>query len=134
MIWATPQAITEAAKDYFSEQTPIPRRYLGKLQLDYNLQRLSGDAFGGIAAAAAVLPSALAYGVMLGFGPASGLYGAIAVGFIAAMLGGTPARIAYPTAPMVVGMAAVLTRHANTPAEAFTIVMLAGLMHWFLER
>jgi len=71
---------------------------------------------------------ALAYGVATGLGPVAGMYGAIAVGFLAAVFGGTPARIAYSTAAMTVAMMVVLTQHAQSPAEAFTIVMLAGVI------
>ena len=100
--------------------------------LSYDWRRLSGDVFGGVAAAVTVLPMALAYGVVTGLGPVAGMYGAIAVGFFAAVFGGTPARIAYPSSAMVVAMVVVLTQHANTLAEAFTIVMLAGLMQMVL--
>lgn len=71
---------------------------------------------------------ALAYGVATGLGPAAGMYGAIAVGFCASIFGGTPARIAYPSAAMTVAMMIVLAQHARTPSEAFTIVMLAGVI------
>ncbi len=98
------------------------------MRLSYDWRRLSGDVFGGVAAAVTVLPMALAYGVVTGLGPVAGMYGAIAVGFFAAVFGGTPARIAYPSSAMVVAMVVVLTQHANTLAEAFTIVMLAGLI------
>ena len=98
------------------------------MRLSYDWRRLSGDVFGGVAAAVTVLPMALAYGVVTGLGPVAGTYGAIAVGFFAAVFGGTPARIAYPSSAMVVAMVVVLTQHANTLAEAFTIVMLAGLI------
>ena len=71
---------------------------------------------------------ALAYGVAAGLGPAAGMYGAIAVGFCASIFGGTPARIAYSTAAMTVAMMIVLTQHAENLSEAFTIVMLAGVI------
>ena len=71
---------------------------------------------------------ALAYGVATGLGPVAGMYGAIAVGFCASIFGGTPARIAYPNAAMTVAMMIVLTKHATTLSEAFTIVVLAGVI------
>ena len=99
-----------------------------KLRGTYQTRQLSGDVFGGFTAAATVLPVALAYGVATGLGPVAGMYGAIVVGLVASVLGGSAARIAFPTAAMVVGMMVVLTQHARSPAEAFTIVMLAGLI------
>ena len=101
---------------------------LSKFRPSYHPRQLSGDIFGGVTTAATVLPVALAYGVATGLGPVAGMYGSIVVGFLAAVFGGTAARIAFPTAAMVVAMIVVLTQHASSPAEAFTIVMLAGLI------
>ena len=69
---------------------------------------------------------ALAFGVASGAGPIAGLYGAICVGFFAALFGGTPAQISGPTGPMTVVMAVVITRYAGDPALAFTVVMMGG--------
>lgn len=99
-----------------------------RLPYDYNLRKLLGDVTGGVTTAVTVLPMALAYGVATGLGPIAGMYGAIAVGFLTAAFGGTPARISYTAAAMAVAMMVVLTQHASSPSEAFTIVMLAGLM------
>ena len=94
----------------------------------YELRQLSGDIFGGVTTAATVLPMALAYGVATGLGPIAGMYGAIVVGFFASVFGGTPARIAYTSAAMAVAMMVVLAEHADSPAEAFTIIVMAGLI------
>ena len=99
-----------------------------RLPYDYSFRKLLGDATGGVTTAVTVLPMALAYGVATGLGPIAGMYGAIAVGFLTAAFGGTPARISYTAAAMAVAMMVVLTQHASSPSEAFTIVMLAGLM------
>ena len=56
------------------------------------------------------------------------MYSVIAVGFFAAVFGGTPSQISGPTGPMTIAMAVVVTQHAETLPEAFTIVMLAGLL------
>ena len=101
---------------------------LSKFRLSYHPRQLSGDVFGGLTTAATVLPVSLAYGVAAGLGPVAGMYGAIVVGLGASVLGGSAARIAFPTAAMTVAMMVVLTQHATTLAEAFTIVMLAGLI------
>ncbi len=87
-----------------------------------------GDIFGGVTAAVIMLPMALAFGVASGLGPVAGLYGAIAVGFLAAVFGGTPSQISGPTGPMTVAMAAVVVQYADSIPAAFTIVMLAGLL------
>ena len=88
---------------------------------------LRGDLFGGVTAAIVALPLALAFGVASGAGPVAGLYGAILVGFFAALFGGTPSQVSGPTGPMTVVMAAVITQYSHEPALAFTVVMLGGL-------
>ena len=88
---------------------------------------LRGDVYGGLTAAVVALPLALAFGVASGAGPIAGLYGAIFVGFFAALFGGTPAQISGPTGPMTVVMAGTITQFAHEPAMAFTVVMLAGI-------
>ena len=98
------------------------------MRLNYGLRRLSGDAFGGVTTAATVLPMALAYGVATGMGAIAGMYGAIVVGFCAAVFGGTPARISYTAAAMAVAMMVVLNEHSDSVSEALTIVALAGLI------
>jgi SulP family sulfate permease len=61
-----------------------------------------GDLFGGITAGIVALPLALAFGVQSGLGAEAGLYGAIFLGFFAAMLGGTASQVSGPTGPMTV--------------------------------
>ena len=64
------------------------------------IDNLRGDLFGGVTRAIVALPVALAFGVGSGAGPVAGPYGAIFVGFIAALFGGTPAQVSGPTGPM----------------------------------
>ena len=94
----------------------------------YDLETFRGDLFGGVTAAVVGLPVALAFGVASGLGAVAGLYGAITVGFFAAVFGGTKSQISGPTGPMAVAMAVIVTAHANSLAEAFTIVVMAGLI------
>jgi SulP family sulfate permease len=94
---------------------------------------LRGDIFGGVTAAIISLPLALAFGVASGVGPIAGLYGAVCVGFFAALFGGTPTLISEPTGPMTVVMTAIVAGFvASDPVNglpmAFTVVMLAGLL------
>lgn len=71
---------------------------------------LRGDIFGGITAGIVALPLALAFGVVSGMGAAAGLYGAIALGFFAALFGGTPTQVSGPTGPMTVISAVVIAK------------------------
>ncbi|MBN1240561.1 MAG: SulP family inorganic anion transporter, partial [Gammaproteobacteria bacterium] len=102
------------------------------MRASYRLRDLRSDVFGGLTAAVIALPLALAFGVASGAGPIAGLYGAIALGFFASVFGGTPAQVSGPTGPMTVVMAAVVATTAQTLAEAFTVVMLGGLLQMLL--
>lgn len=75
----------------------------------FNKETLSGDIFGGLTAAVVALPLALAFGVQSGMGAIAGLYGAIALGILAALFGGTKTQISGPTGPMVVVSAAIIS-------------------------
>jgi len=76
----------------------------------FHLKNVRGDVLGGLTAAVVALPLALAFGnAALGPGGAIyGLYGAVVVGFLAALFGGTPAQVSGPTGPMSVTVASVV--------------------------
>ena len=101
---------------------------LAQLRHHYNFQTMFGDVLGGITAAVVGLPVALAFGVSSGLGAAAGIYGAVAVGFFAAVFGGTRSLISGPTGSMTVAMAVIVTTYAQDMAQAFTIVIMAGLI------
>jgi len=98
-----------------------------------------GDALGGITAGIVALPLALAFGAQTELGAISGLYGAIALGILAALFGGTKTQISGPTAPMTVVAAVLITQaiaDAGSLAEAMPIIVatfvLAGLLQVLL--
>lgn len=98
-----------------------------------NFLNARGDIFGGVTAAVIALPMALAFGVASGAGPTAGLYGAVLIGFFAALFGGTPTLISEPTGPMTVVMTAIIAKliaadPENGMAMAFTVVMMAGVL------
>ena len=88
--------------------------------------------FGGVTATIVALPVALAFGVASGLGAEAGIYSAIAVGFFAAVFGGTPSQISGPTGPMTVAMAVVVVQYSSNAVEAFTVVILGGLLQVLL--
>ena len=100
--------------------------------MNYSAATLRGDLFGGVTAGVVGLPVALAFGVASGLGAVAGMYGAIAVGFFAAVFGGTRSQISGPTAPMSVAIAVIVTSHADSLPEAFTVVILAGSLQVLL--
>ncbi|MDT8399409.1 MAG: SulP family inorganic anion transporter [Pseudomonadales bacterium] len=89
---------------------------------------IRGDVFGGLTAAVVALPLALAFGVASGAGALAGLYGAILVGFFAAVWGGTAVQISGPTGPMTVVMAAIVTQFSGSLSEVFLVVVLTGVL------
>ncbi|WP_094559953.1 SulP family inorganic anion transporter [Synechococcus sp. 8F6] len=96
------------------------------------LNHWRGDLSGGLTAAVVALPLALAFGVASGAGPMAGLTGAIVLGLLAALFGGTPTQVSGPTGPMTVIMTAVITllvgRYGQSSglAMAFTVALMAG--------
>ncbi len=92
-----------------------------------------GDLTGGFTAAVVALPLAMGFGVSSGAGPVAGLWGAIVLGFLASLLGGTPAQVSGPTGPMTVIMTGIITllvdRYGGGSGlvMAFTVALMAGL-------
>lgn len=94
----------------------------------FDTSHLRGDIFGGVTAGVVALPLALAFGEASGAGPIAGLWGAIFVGFLAALFGGTNTQVSGPTGPMVVVFAGVFASLSGNVALIFGAVVLAGLM------
>ena len=94
----------------------------------FDLSNLRGDLFGGLTAGVVALPLALAFGEASGAGPIAGLWGAIFVGFFAAVFGGTESQVSGPTGPMVVVFAGVYAALEGSPGLVFAAVVLAGVL------
>jgi SulP family sulfate permease len=108
-------------------------------RLKLNLSNIRGDFFGGITAGIVALPLALAFGQETELGAISGLYGAIALGVLAAIFGGTKTQVSGPTAPMTVVSAVVILDaidYAGSLEAAFPIIIatffLAGVIEALL--
>ena len=93
----------------------------------FDFSHLRGDVFGGLTAGVVALPLALAFGEASGAGPIAGVYGAILVGFFAALFGGTPSQISGPTGPMIVVFAGVFASLSGDVTMVFATVILAGV-------
>lgn len=89
---------------------------------------IKGDIFGGVTAGVVALPLALAFGEASGAGPIAGLWGAIIVGFLAAVFGGTPTQVSGPTGPMIVVFAGIFDSLDGDLSLIFASVVLAGLL------
>ena len=107
-------------REYFKEFSPLPNfKMLGT--------NIKGDIMGGITTGVVALPLALAFGVSSGLGAKAGLVGAIILGCLAALFGGTPSQISGPTAPMAIIMASIIMQHTGNPLIVFGVIALAGI-------
>lgn len=104
-----------------------------------------GDVWGGLAAMLVALPSAIAFGVTIfsplgsDFGPhgaMAGMFGATALGLIAATFGGTDRLITAPCAPAAALLAALtidLSRQGHPPETVMLMLALIGLLAGALQ-
>jgi len=92
-----------------------------------NYQWITGDIFGGLTASIIALPLALAFGVASGAGAQAGLYGAIVLGFVAALFGGTKVQISGPTGPMTIVAASTLVLFKGDVSLLMAAVLLTGI-------
>jgi SulP family sulfate permease len=102
-----------------------------KQVLKFDFSNIKGDFFGGITAGIVALPLALAFGEQTELGAIAGLYGAIAIGVLAALFGGTPTQISGPTAPMTV-VAAVIINDSIEYAGSLEMAMPLIIGTFFL--
>ncbi len=106
-----------------------------------------GDLWGGLAAMLVALPSSIAFGVTtcaaLGTeamvqGAMAGIVGAVAIGLVAPLLGGTPRLISAPCAPAAAVLAALATgllagTPGETPGKVLLLLTLAGFISGVLQ-
>ena len=89
--------------------------------VDYRLEILSG-----LTVAMALIPEAVAFALIAGLSPLTGLYAAFVVGLTASVLGGRPGMISGATGAVAVVISALVVTHG--PEYIFATVILAGLM------
>lgn len=97
---------------------------------------IKGDLFGGVTAGIVALPLAMAFGIQSGLGAEAGLYGAIAIGIVAAIFGGTKTQISGPTGPMTVVsslVAATLMQQAPNFEIGLAMVLLTFFVGGLLQ-
>ncbi|MCU0241595.1 MAG: SulP family inorganic anion transporter [Vicinamibacteria bacterium] len=103
-----------------------------------------GDVWGALAAMLVALPSAIAFGLVIytplgaGFaaqGAIAGILGAIVIGIVAPLFGGTPRLISAPCGPAAAVLAALALdlaqSHAGTTRTPETIILLLTLLTLF---
>lgn len=91
------------------------------------------DTLAGVTVAFIALPLALGFGVASGLGAITGMWGAIAGGFIGGLFGGSNVGVSGPTGPKTVQLAVVMHDHmlANGQPDlafAFGAVFFSGII------
>lgn len=89
--------------------------------VDHRLEFLSG-----LTVAMALIPEAVAFALIAGLSPLTGLYAAFVVGLVASVFGGRPGMISGATGAVAVVIAALVVTHG--PEYVFATVVLAGLL------
>ncbi|MBE2984947.1 SulP family inorganic anion transporter [Campylobacter sp. RM9344] len=88
---------------------------------------IKGDVTGGLTAGIIALPLALAFGIASGLGASAGLWGALVLGFFAAIFGGTKMQISGPTGPMSVVAAAIVFNFKGDMGSVMAVFVLTGI-------
>lgn len=97
--------------------------------IDFFRKRTTGikdEILSGLTVALALVPEAVAFALIAGVSPLTGLYAAFVVGFVASIAGGRPGMISGATGAMAV-VAVALVKDSGV-AYLFPAVVLAGLI------
>ena len=92
-----------------------------KQKVDYKIEILSG-----LTVALALVPEAIAFAMIAGLSPLTGLYAAFTMGLITSILGGRPGMISGATGAVAVVVVALAISHGVE--YVFATVVLAGLI------
>lgn len=90
-------------------------------KVDYKTEILAG-----LTVALALIPEAVAFAMIAGLSPLTGLYAAFVMGLITSILGGRPGMISGATGAVAVVIVALAISHG--PEYVFATVVLAGLI------
>ena len=89
------------------------------------MRSIATDLWAGVLVGVVLVPTAMAFGVIAGLGPAAGLYGAIALGLLAAITGNTRGLISGPNIFVAIVLASVVSEHGL--AAGFTAALVSGV-------
>lgn len=92
-----------------------------KQKVDYKTEILSG-----LTVALALVPEAVAFALIAGLSPLTGLYAAFMMGLVTSILGGRPGMISGATGAIAVVIVALAKSHGVE--YVFATVVLAGIM------
>lgn len=84
------------------------------------------EVLSGLTVAIALIPKAIAFAIIAGLSPLTGLYAAFVVGLITSIFGGRPGMISGATGAVAVVLITLSLSHG--PEYIFAAVILAGLL------
>lgn len=84
------------------------------------------EVLAGLTVALALVPEAVAFALIAGLSPLTGLYAAFVMGLVTAVLGGRPGMISGATGAVAVVIVALAVSHG--PEYVFATVILAGII------
>ncbi len=88
------------------------------------------EVLSGLTVALALVPEAVAFSIIAGVSPLTGLYTAFIIGLITAILGGRPAMISGATGSVAVVVVSLVVRHG--PEYLFAAAVLMGLIQMLI--
>ena len=99
------------------------------------LSQIRTDLLSGLTVALALVPEAVAFAFVAGVHPLVGLYAAVLVGLITALIGGRPGMISGATGALAVVMVSLVARHGVEYLFATVVLMgllqiTAGVLQW----
>ena len=89
------------------------------------MRSIATDLLAGVLVGVVLVPTAMAFGVIAGLGPAAGLYGAIVLGLLAAITGNTRGLISGPNIFVALVLASVVSEQGV--AAGFTAAVVSGV-------
>lgn len=92
-----------------------------KQKVDYNIELLSG-----LTVALALVPEAVAFALIAGLSPLTGLYSAFVMGLVTSVLGGRPEMISVATGAVAIVIVSLALSHG--PEYVFATVVLARMI------
>jgi SulP family sulfate permease len=101
------------------------RKYLNLFDLQQKVD-YKNEVLSGLTVALALVPEAIAFALIAGLSPITGLYAAFTIGFITSVLGGRPGMISGATGAIAVVMVALAKTHGVE--YIFATVVLAGII------
>lgn len=101
------------------------KKYLNLFTPTQNLNYKT-EVLSGLTVALALVPEAIAFALIAGLSPLTGLYAAFSMGFITSLLGGRPGMISGATGAVAVVIVALAKSHGVE--YVFAAVVLAGLI------